>query len=79
MFDVPAGLHEFHRQPVEQVGMRRGLALRADIVEHSREAAPEVMFPKPVDEYAGGQRVVVIHQPLGQPDARGALGERRSL
>ena len=37
------------------------------------------MFPEPVDEHAGGQRIVAIHQPLCQTYSRSALGKRCHL
>ena len=43
-------------QPVEQLGMRRGLALLAEIAGRGDDSAAEVMLPEAVDDHPRGQR-----------------------
>ena len=45
-------VHELDRQPVEQFGMRRRLALRAEVLARLDEAAAEQRFPEPVHRHA---------------------------
>ena len=70
---VELRMHELRRQPVEQLGMRRPLALRAEIVERLRQPGAEELAPRAVDEHARGQRIVARDQPVRQIEARRAL------
>ena len=56
-FDVPAALHEFDGQPVEQFRMHRPFALRAEIVHRLDDAEAEVGLPEAVHGDAGGERI----------------------
>ena len=59
-------LHEFGGQPVEQFGMRRPFALRAEIVEHLRKSRAEELAPEAVHGDARGQRILRTHQPVAR-------------
>ena len=41
----PAAFHELHSKPVEQLGMRRWLALGAEILARFDDATSEVLLP----------------------------------
>ena len=69
MFDVPAGLHEFHRQPVEQLPLRRVLRLHTKILRRLHEPDPEKRLPKTIHRDPCRQRMVTIDQPLGQAES----------
>ena len=77
--DVPAGADELGRQPVEQLGVRRRLALDAEVLGRLDQARAEMVLPDPVDGHAGRQRVVGTSQPARQAEAvaRRAGGQRR--
>ena len=67
------------RQPVEQLGMRRGLAEPAEVARGGHEALAEVVLPDPVDDHAGRERIVGPAQPAGQgepPAGRARRGRR---
>src|SRR6266566_540391 len=70
-FVIQGRLHEPIRQPVEQFGMRRRRALRAKIIFRFDESAPEILLPDAVDLHAGGQRILRVHNPASQIEARG--------
>jgi len=64
-------------EPVEQLGMRRGLALHAKVIRRRDEAAPEVMLPDAVHHHAREQAsraVLGVGEPLAQRHARVGLG-----
>ena len=50
MLEAPAAVHELDGQPVEQLGMRRRLALRAEVFAGRHEPGAEIGLPDPVDE-----------------------------
>ena len=54
---VPAGAHELGGQPVEQLGMRRPFALRAEILDRLHQAGAEIHLPEAIHRHAGGQRI----------------------
>ena len=66
---VPAALHELDGQPVQQLLVRRRLALRAEVVQNLRQARAEEHLPQAVDEHAGGERIVRIRHPASQVQA----------
>ena len=70
VLDVPAALLELDREPVEQLRVRRPLALGAKVVEHLAQALAEVELPEAVDEDAGGERVVPRNEPPGEVQPR---------
>ena len=73
---VELRVHELGREPVEQLGVRRPFALRAEIVEHLRQPGPEELAPRAVDERARGERIVARHQPVREIEPRRALALR---
>src|SRR5215470_9576806 len=68
MFYAPAAFDEFNRQPVEQFGMRRALASRAEIFGRRYQSLSEILLPDAVDNDARGQRVVPVHDPFRQAE-----------
>ena len=66
--DVPAGVHEINRDPVQQLGMRGELALHAEVLARSDDPATEEHLPDPVHEHAGGEGIAPIHEPLGKAE-----------
>ena len=68
---VPAAFHEFHREPVEQVGMRGPGTLVAEVACGLHHAAAKDHLPQTVDRNAGRQRVLFINHPLGQVETGG--------
>ena len=66
---APALLDELDRQPVEQLGVRRRRAHRAEVLARLDEAAPVQRLPEAVDHHARGQRVVAADQPARQAEA----------
>ena len=57
LLHVPAGLAEFHGQPVEQFRVRRRRGLRAEVVGRLEESGAEELLPEPIDGDAREQRV----------------------
>src|SRR6185436_7692842 len=57
LLHAPAARDELEREPVEELGMRRALALRAEVLARRDEPAPEDALPRAVDEDARRQRV----------------------
>ena len=66
VLEAPTVLHELDRQPIEQLGMRRPLALHAKIVRRRHDAAAEVLLPKPVDDHPRRQRMIGPREPIGK-------------
>ena len=69
LFLTPAGIHEFDRQPVEQFGMRRPLALRAEIFGRAHDSSAEITRPDSIDRHARGQGVVARDQPARERES----------
>ena len=63
-------LDELDGQPVEQLGVRRRLALRAEVLAGRDEAGAEVGLPDAVDERARGRRRLRIDEPPRERQAR---------
>ena len=77
---VDCGPHELRSQPVEQLGVRWGIALEAKVVWGANETLPEVMLPNAVDQHPGRERVFRVGDPAGElqpPMCRFAVGRRR--
>ena len=68
-FTSQPGSDELGRQPVEQLGVRRRLALEAEVLGGLHQPDAEMLLPEPVDGHAGGQRVLGRRQPAGQAQA----------
>ena len=66
-------MHELGGEPVEQLGVRRPFALRAEIVERLGKADAEELPPHAIDEDARGERIARGDQPVGEVEAGGAL------
>ena len=73
--DAPAALDEGMGQPVEQLGMRRRLAVLAEVARRRDDPPAEMLLPDPVDHHPGGQRVVGARDPPRQRHAPAAGGE----
>ena len=68
---------ELDGEPVEQLGVRRGFALVAEVFERDDEATAEEGLPLSVHGHAGGQRILRREEPAGEGQAvgRGVLGQ----
>ena len=75
-FYVPAGAHELAGEPVEQLGMRRGIALRAEIAGRADEAGTKELLPKTIGDDARGERVFRINEPTREVEAGGTCAGR---
>src|SRR5262245_19749868 len=73
---VPA-FHKLDRQPIEQIRVRWGLALQAEILRRRNQSGAEILLPDAVDHRARGRRRIAINQPFSerQPIRRGAGGK----
>src|SRR5215831_4066383 len=73
---VPA-FHKLDRQPIEQIRMRWGLALQAEIFRRRNQSGAEIGLPDAVDHRARGRRRIAIDQPFSesQPIGSGAGGK----
>ena len=71
---APSAFHEFHSEPVEQGGVRRPLAVAAEVVDRRNDRPAEMAAPEMIDGHPGRQRVGPIGDPAsqGQPAARAA-------
>src|SRR6266699_1136694 len=76
---APTPLHEFDRQPVEQLRMRGASALRAEILGRLDDAASEKLLPEAIHGGARGERIVLANQPAceAEPVRHLALRQRR--
>ena len=82
MFQAPAGADELGGQPVEQLGMRRPAAQAAEVAGRGNQTAAEMILPDAIHHHAGGERIILGSDPLGQraPAACGdtaILGQNR--
>ena len=73
VFEVPAGFHELHGEPVEEGGVGGLGGLHAEVLGGFEEAEAEVGLPDAVDLVAGGGGRVGIGEPLGEGEARGGI------
>ena len=75
---APAVLHEIHRQPVEQLAVRRLGRARAEVLRRLDNADAEHRLPQPVHRHARGERRAFIREPLRERETRGRriLGQR---
>jgi hypothetical protein len=65
-FERPAVTHQLNRQPVEQLRMRRRLALHAEVVERGDDAGPKDRRPLPIHRHPRGERVLLGDDPAGE-------------
>ena len=79
-FHVPAVVHEIDGEPVEQLGMRRALALEAEIIRCAHQPGTEEHLPHLIHKHAGSERVLLRRDPLREADAilRQAFWPRRN-
>ena len=75
----PAPIRELAGQPVEQLGMRRRIGLRAEITTRAHEPCAEERPPRAVDRDAADERVALADEPPGegQTISRLPFGKRR--
>src|SRR5690606_17892175 len=73
-FPAPTVLHKFGREPIEQFGVRRRFAARAEVFAGQNEALLEEAFPDAVGRDAGRQRVIGLHDPLRKVEPRRRFG-----
>ena len=72
-----AAVAELHCQPIQQLGMARPFALRAEVVRGLHEAVAEEHGPIAVHGDAGGERILFRDQPSREGQTiRGACGQR---
>src|SRR4029077_13176751 len=77
--EAPVMVHQFAGQPIEQLGMAGGRALRPEVVVGLDQAAAEIHLPDPVDRHSGRQWVATVDQPLGQFHSVKRGGRTRAL
>ena len=73
---APAAGDELPCQPVEQFGMRRPVALQAEIVFRGDQALAEIGLPDAIDRHARRQRMVAARPASGQNRAGRAAAPR---
>ena len=74
MLEIPAAVHQFDGQPVEEFRVRGQLALRAEFLARADQSDTEDGFPQAVGDHTGGEGVPAVHQPAGQFQTTGARG-----
>src|SRR3954454_5282686 len=62
-FDLPSSVHEVCRKPVQQPGVRRLVALSAEIIRGPDNTPSKKLLPHPVDCHPGGERIVSRDHP----------------
>ena len=72
VLEAPAVVHELDGQPVEQLGMRRRLALRAEVLAGRDDAGAEVRLPDAVDQRSRRGRRPAVDQPARRTSAASA-------
>ena len=76
VFHAPAGADKLRRQPVKQLGIRRGFAPGAEIGCGSDQRLAEVVHPDPVHEHPRGERIGPGGNGLGQLKPATAMNKR---
>ena len=76
---VPARFAEGDGEPVEQLGVARRFALRAEVARGFHESDAEDLLPESVHSHPGGEGMRVGDEPAGEVEARGLrrIRERR--
>ena len=74
---APAVVDEHLCQPIEQLGVRRPIALQPEVGGRGAEAAAEMMHPRPIDENPRDQRMRAVGQPVGIGQAAAGRQQRR--
>src|SRR5688572_27198223 len=65
----PSAANEFLRQVIQQLRMRRLVALQSEVIRSTNQALAEVMLPQPVHDNPREQMtpaILGVHQPFGQ-------------
>src|SRR5436190_11785371 len=65
-FKTPSLPDELRRQPVQQFGMGRLLALGTEILRGLDQAPAEIVLPETVHSDASSQRILLANKPSGQ-------------
>ena len=65
-FQTPPVVHELNGHPVQQFGMRRGLALPAQVFTRTNQPDAKVGLPDAIHLGAGSRRRLTIHEPIGK-------------
>ena len=74
----PAARREFAGEPVEQFGMGRFLAHRAEVARSGDDSLAVMVLPKPVDHHSRGQRIARIDDPARERQSSSSrLASRR--
>src|SRR4051812_34503831 len=68
MFEAPIVPDEFCRQPIEQFGMARPVALGSKILRGGHEPPPKILLPYPIYDDARDRGVLWIDQPFGESE-----------
>ena len=66
VLEAPAVLHQLDRQPVEQLGMRRRVALCAEVFAARDDPCAKVRLPDAVHLDARGRGAAPIDDPVGE-------------
>lgn len=66
VFDIPLLVEEFEGEIVEQFGMGWEIALRAEFFGGADQADAEEGLPKSIGEDSVSERVIGLHEPLGE-------------
>ena len=78
-FDRPTGRDETRRETIEQFGMRRRLALFAEVVRRRNDSFAEMVQPDAIHHHARGERIFRIGDPFGELHGGRCLSCRREL
>jgi hypothetical protein len=65
LLHAPAALHEFDREPIEQLGVRRLFAHLAEVVDRRDDPPAEMVMPGAIDDHSRGQGILLRRDPLG--------------
>ena len=68
---IPAAVHEFAGEPIEEGGVGGGFSLGAEVIEHLAEAGTEELFPETIHDRASGEGIFAGDQPLGEIESGG--------
>ena len=72
--DTPARFDEPASEPIEELGVRGGLAAGAKVVARRHEPTAKMLLPDPVDHDPRRERVLLTGDPAGEFDPAAAAG-----
>ena len=72
--DTPSRFDEPASEPIEELGVRGGLAAGAKVVARRHEPTAKMLLPDPVDHDARRERVLFTGDPAGEFDPAAAAG-----